>query len=471
MTHSYRLIPLIIAGIVLTGLISAIAEEVTLTTYYPAPTGEYNELETESLTLTPGDGPPVAANSELEGMFYYDDGTGGNTEGLYYCEEDGEGWTLLGGGVWIPAANGTDIYYDGGNVGIRTTTPFTALTKGSGGLEIAAVAGQPELQLHRASAGVSGVQATANLRVNDNKDFVINVRDFISSIDTDAMVITSDKGYVGIGTSDPQKQLHIYDPGTISGRGLVIDSPMPTLVLKERDEDEDEKYWKYIVASGILYGYATNDAEDSSKPWLIVERTDTDINKVAFPNGNVGIGTTHPTGILDVSSSTSGFIPPRMGDPSSEITSPVEGMIAYDNDGTDGSSKGLKIYSGSAWLPLGGALGSPSWESSWFDVSSNDTGTVSGSPPTVEYSHFQILMKEKDKDDIIIYEGMSTPVVYSGTPQFYGLTFYIDDSAGELKYVAGAHATGCRADANGVEDHDWTDFTISNATVKIKIWI
>ena len=37
MTHSYRLIPLIIVGIVLTGLISAIAEEVTLTTYYPEP--------------------------------------------------------------------------------------------------------------------------------------------------------------------------------------------------------------------------------------------------------------------------------------------------------------------------------------------------------------------------------------------------------------------------------------------------
>ncbi len=112
-----KLLFIAITTIITTGIISAIAEEVTLTTYYPAPTGNYNDLEAGVLTLTPGAGPPIGAGLELEGMFYYDDGTGANPKGLYYCEENAGGWVPLSG-AWITAASGTGIYYDAGNVGI-----------------------------------------------------------------------------------------------------------------------------------------------------------------------------------------------------------------------------------------------------------------------------------------------------------------------------------------------------------------
>ncbi len=83
-------------------------------------------MEAGVLTLTPGAGPPIGAGLELEGMFYYDDGTGGLPKGLYYCEQDEGGWVLLNSSVWTTATNETDIYYDTGNIGIGTSSPDTS---------------------------------------------------------------------------------------------------------------------------------------------------------------------------------------------------------------------------------------------------------------------------------------------------------------------------------------------------------
>ena len=61
-------------------------EEVTLTTYYPAPYGNYTEIEAASITLNPQTGNPTGWSAGREGEFrysnyndaffyYYDDGT------------------------------------------------------------------------------------------------------------------------------------------------------------------------------------------------------------------------------------------------------------------------------------------------------------------------------------------------------------------------------------------------------------
>jgi hypothetical protein len=66
--------------------------------------------------------------------------------------------------------------------------------------------------------------------------------------------------------------------------------------------------------------------------------------------GNIGIGTTSPdaSSILDVSSTTKGFLPPRMttGQRASIVT-PAEGLIVYDTDVED-----LYIYKNSTWTKL-----------------------------------------------------------------------------------------------------------------------
>ena len=56
-------------------------------------------------------------------------------------------------------------------------------------------------------------------------------------------------------------------------------------------------------------------------------------------NGNVGIGTTSPSksALLDLTSTTKGFLPPRMtATQASAVTSPAEGLILYvtDTNGT-----------------------------------------------------------------------------------------------------------------------------------------
>lgn len=74
-------------------------------------------------------------------------------------------------------------------------------------------------------------------------------------------------------------------------------------------------------------------------------------------NGNVGIGTTNPvaTAALEISSTTKGFLPPRMGHVQRDaIASPPAGLIIWCTD--CGLSGQVQVYSGTEWTNmLGGA--------------------------------------------------------------------------------------------------------------------
>ncbi len=71
--------------------------------------------------------------------------------------------------------------------------------------------------------------------------------------------------------------------------------------------------------------------------------------------GNVGIGTVTPRAVLDVASTTSGFVPPRMSAFQRDvISSPVEGSMVYVNDPT---VKEYNYYDGVSWQALGGGGG------------------------------------------------------------------------------------------------------------------
>ncbi len=61
-------------------------------------------------------------------------------------------------------------------------------------------------------------------------------------------------------------------------------------------------------------------------------------------NGRVGIGTTSPSSILDVSSTTSAFLPPRMTTAQRDLITPVAGMIIYNS--TTNKHQG---YNGTTW--------------------------------------------------------------------------------------------------------------------------
>jgi hypothetical protein len=73
-------------------------------------------------------------------------------------------------------------------------------------------------------------------------------------------------------------------------------------------------------------------------------------------NGSVGIGTTpDASAILDVDSTTKGFLPPRMtGAQAEAIASPAEGLLVYATDGSGATitTKGWWGYEGATWVKL-----------------------------------------------------------------------------------------------------------------------
>ena len=61
--------------------------------------------------------------------------------------------------------------------------------------------------------------------------------------------------------------------------------------------------------------------------------------------GHVGIGTTTPAAVLDITSTTSGFLPPRMTQAQRDaIASPPEGSTIYNL-----TSHKLNVFTGSSW--------------------------------------------------------------------------------------------------------------------------
>lgn len=89
---------------------------------------------------------------------------------------------------------------------------------------------------------------------------------------------------------------------------------------------------------------------------------------------NVGIGTTTPTAStqLDVSSTTKGFLSPRMTTTQGDlITSPVAGLVIYNT-----TTNSVQLYNGSGWLSLSPSfvplptivIGTQQWMSKNLDV-------------------------------------------------------------------------------------------------------
>ncbi len=73
-------------------------------------------------------------------------------------------------------------------------------------------------------------------------------------------------------------------------------------------------------------------------------------------SGSVGIGTTSPnaSALLDVSSTTKGFLPPRMTSTQrGNISSPAVGLLVYQTDGTEGTYE----YTSGGWRIINAAAG------------------------------------------------------------------------------------------------------------------
>ena len=191
---------------------------------------------------------------------------------------------------------------------------------------------------------------------------------------------------LGIGTASPQTQLHIEGSSGVNSRyvrttasttgslgqlnffnGTTQSALIEAIGGGANDAGELDFYTKpsggsIALRSTILSNGNFGINVTSPTARLQVQGTTSDVNQSAFlaqnsattalmqvrNDGAVSIGTTSPeaTAVLDVSSTTRGFLPPRMTTiQRNAISSPANGLVVYDTDLND-----LFIYESNRWV-------------------------------------------------------------------------------------------------------------------------
>jgi hypothetical protein len=258
----------------------------------------------------------------------------------------------------------TSLFAHAQNVGIGLTNPTAKLSIAANGIELT---GSAASNTFKTLAGILGSTAgselsLANIGFSSTNNSSLGIRAYRSSAGTDwtstSLLIEHDVdntarvngtflalgafGNVGIGTTTPGfplsfaptlgDKISLWSNSTNSyGFGI-----QGSLLQIHTD----------ISAADIAFGYGSSVAF-------------TEVMRIKG-NGNVGIGTSIPsaTAALDVSSTTKGFLPPRMTKAQGDaILNPVAGLMIWcSNCGYTGE---LNVYNGSAWTNMIGNPASP----------------------------------------------------------------------------------------------------------------
>lgn len=141
-----------------------------------------------------------------------------------------------------------------------------------------------------------------------------------------------------------------------------------------------------------------------------------------------GIGTTTPdaSALLDISSTTKGFLAPRMTAlQRAAISSPAAGLLIYQTDGTTG----YYYYNGTSWVQVGSASGASQWTTTGSDIYYN-TGKV-GIGTSTPVSGLTLI----DNITIAPGKGLFQNIYYSTDWKFLGNghgTAYYQNASGDL---------------------------------------
>ncbi|MFA7000476.1 MAG: hypothetical protein WC241_05220 [Candidatus Paceibacterota bacterium] len=275
-------------------------ENITLTTYYPAPFGVY-----ENLRLFPTTTIPTCATADDEGTMYYDNNA--NVNQLMVCRETALGifgWVTAGSNWTHPVAtnilHANDINW---NVGIGTTNPTVKL-------DVARVASLSDDGIVVSSADNHMIRLGPSRGGGGNNPLTQAGDSAIiysgGAIDTGALVIgqwsnlergmrITSMGNVGIRTGNPTQPLQVYSSA-------------------------DEYLGQLLLAAGsgqdAVIGLATDTGNNDAA--IFLDKSDSDKFKIALGNtdhmvnrntatkltitqsGDVGIGTNIPISKLEI---------------------------------------------------------------------------------------------------------------------------------------------------------------------------
>jgi len=140
------------------------------------------------------------------------------------------------------------------------------------------------------------------------------------------------------------------------------DAPQDKAVVYFTPTANTTVYLRVYSLSGTLTAYAPSTSSNFSSSWANIQQIGSSAivnpwvlsgNDVYNTTGDVGIGTSSPnaSALLDLTSTTKGFLPPRMTTTQRDAISPVvSGLVIFNT-----TINQLETYTGSKWNPL--ALG------------------------------------------------------------------------------------------------------------------